>query len=156
LPALDELAERLRRKQHRRVAQIAVLVDVDQPPAQRVVVQLEGRLRGAQLDRIPIQFPLRRTFLDVQIADVRLHLSDRRRRLGQLRLQSLHAHGRRAEFGFLRVQLGVKRGGLAALLFDALLQRRRLGVRGVRHDERKRGEYGENRAKLHVRRLSFT
>ena len=59
VPALREVAERARAQQNVDVAEVAVLVGVDEPPRERVLVPLERRLRGRELDAVPVQLALR-------------------------------------------------------------------------------------------------
>src|ERR1700681_2137477 len=60
VPALDEVAARARAEQDVDVAEIAVLVGVDEPAREHVLVALERLLRGGELDAVPVQFALRR------------------------------------------------------------------------------------------------
>ena len=55
LPAFREIVERGRREQDVDVAEVAALVRIDESALQRVVMALEGRLRGVELDAVPCE-----------------------------------------------------------------------------------------------------
>ena len=76
VPAFDEVAERARAQEHVDEAEIAVFVDVDQPPPQRLVVPLERVLGGSELGLIPGELALHPTQLAAELREVRVDDGD--------------------------------------------------------------------------------
>jgi hypothetical protein len=156
VPALDEVAERLGLQQHREVAEIAVLVGVDQPPPQRIVMEGERLLRGAELDAVPGEFLFGGIHVAVDLGEVGFDRGDVAVGDRQLLRDGTDPRLRRREILPFEFEFGVDVLQLGLLFADLFVEagrcaRRARGDQGQDCGERRRAK---RRVAHHFLRLS--
>ena len=151
VPAFDELVERGGGQQHVEVAEVAALVGVDEPAAQRVRVPADGRFGGVELDAVPCEPLLALRDLRAQRVEVGADGDDAVVCLCELIGEVARAGARDREFVALAVELRLGRGDFGLLGVDAFVDRiAECAVRGEQQERRReqRGADGTG----HVRR----